>query len=388
MGSYQGNNKLALWICVCVVALFAHYLRTSPHILFRVPQIGFVLHAMLTGHPPPGYMVPDAWNEKELMTWIKDGDLVVSGGFKSGTHWLLYCSHQIRMKGVPDADDLFQDVNLATPWIDLKHAPGVSWEEHKREMHSESPLPSHIDGGRYPWSYYWNNVRYPFRIFKSHYTPKESGGFLPVKSFPKVKFLAIARNGLDVARSTVPFFDSHDETFRKTWGGFPPANNHKLDEKKAMKDTIHDFFPPNGNLKPLYFDYIKEWWPMRNESNVLLLHYSDVKKDLRGSVAKIADFVGVKMTSQELNNVSNRCSIEHMRSPHLQGRYQVQLVVNKMNGGNNVVVKPGSTVRSGKIGEGRQSFAKEDIAMFEKYEQEEFGHIDGLLDWTRFGSLV
>jgi hypothetical protein len=41
----------------------------------------------------------------------------------------------------------------------------------------------------------------------------------------KVKFLAMARNGLDVAASMVPFFDGHNPNFRHTWGGFPPVSH-------------------------------------------------------------------------------------------------------------------------------------------------------------------
>jgi hypothetical protein len=44
--------------------------------------------------------------------------------------------------------------------------------------------------------------------------------------------------------------------------------------------------------------YIREY---RNDSNVLLLHYANVRNDLKGSVAKIADFVGVELTPEELD---------------------------------------------------------------------------------------
>lgn len=39
----------------------------------------------------------------------------------------------------------------------------------------------------------------------------------------------------------------------------------------------------------------------RNDPNVLLLHYANVRKDLKGSVAKIADFVGVELSPEELD---------------------------------------------------------------------------------------
>lgn len=70
---------------------------------------------------------------------------------------------------------------------------------------------------------------------------------------------------------------------------------------------------PGNPLEGIYWGYVKSWWPYRNDPNVILLHYSDVRKDLKGSVAKIAKFLDVKLSSSELNTVVNRCSIEHMK---------------------------------------------------------------------------
>jgi hypothetical protein len=39
----------------------------------------------------------------------------------------------------------------------------------------------------------------------------------------------------------------------------------------------------------------------RNDPNVLLLHYANVRRDLKGSVAKIAYFLGVDLNEEELN---------------------------------------------------------------------------------------
>ena len=47
-------------------------------------------------------------------------------------------------------------------------------------------------------------------IFKSHFTPE----VLPIKAYPKVKFLAMARNGMDVVNSFYPFFASHRPSFK------------------------------------------------------------------------------------------------------------------------------------------------------------------------------
>ena len=52
-------------------------------------------------------------------------------------------------------------------------------------------------------------------------------------------------------------------------------------------------------MADMYWKYVKQWWPMRDEPNVLLLHYSDVKRDLAGAVSRIASWLGVELTDDE-----------------------------------------------------------------------------------------
>ena len=39
------------------------------------------------------------------------------------------------------------------------------------------------------------------------------------KGGKKIKYLAMARNGIDVAASMTDFYSSHTDEFRKLWGG-------------------------------------------------------------------------------------------------------------------------------------------------------------------------
>lgn len=74
--------------------------------------------------------------------------------------------------------------------------------------------------------------------------------------------------------------------FRNLWGGFPP----EVPTAEGMCDencqTVKDLMP-GGVMSHTYFEYIMSWWPYRDDPNVLFLHYSDVRKDLKGSVEKV-----------------------------------------------------------------------------------------------------
>jgi hypothetical protein len=344
--------------------------QTKPELFFKIPNVGFILWAITGGNMPP-YFSFDAWQEEEMKTWIKDGDLVVATAAKSGTTWMLYCSHQIRTKGSDSID--FRDVSISTPWPDLVHKPGMTWAEQKPLLNTTVLA----DGTKL--KDYWDNPSFPFRIWKSHGTPKN----IPVKKFPKVKFLTMARNGLDVVNSLIPFFDQHSDMWREQWGGFPPKASGDI--VKDREARVNDLLP-GGLLAGLYFDYITEWWPLRNEPNVLFLHYADAVKDLSGTVKKIADFVGVSLSSAEHKVVVEKCGMKHMKSVTHMFTYAVPL--NKeFNDRDGRIMTKGAMTRKGGVGEGKSTFSEEQIAKWQAAEEKMLVE-PGMLTWAREGGAV
>ena len=246
----------------------------QPELFLRIPKVGFIPWG-LTGHNLPPYFTFEPWKDEEVMnnsSWLRDGDVVVAVGGKSGTTWMLYCTHQIRVKGrdhsFREGGHPFGDVSFSTPWPDLLQKPGMRWEDVKAGLHSARVRPP-VDGDEEVveddddtptrLSDYWNHPTYPFRIWKSHHTPRPepasaspsswpfaapsrpgpfdpvadrsirwNGGsapVLPVKERPGVRFIGMARNGLDTVASMAYFFDAHEEKFRRMWGGFPPPSS-------------------------------------------------------------------------------------------------------------------------------------------------------------------
>ena len=47
-------------------------------------------------------------------------------------------------------------------------------------------------------------------------------------------------------------------------------------------------------MQGMFFGFLAAWWPLRHEPNVLLMHFADMKKDLPGSIRKVADFLGIE----------------------------------------------------------------------------------------------
>lgn len=177
----------------------------------------------------------DGFSKEEFPTWAKDGDVIVAVGVKSGTNWLLYISHLIRVKG--DLEKYpFLEITCTTPWISLRHTPGQTWKDLKDKMNT-TILP---DGSKL--KDHWDHPDYPFRVFKSHETPddtsdKKPDAVLPVRSHTKVKFLAAVRTPEDQLRSIYPFFGAHSARFRRMWGDFPPVYKGTEETEEERRGT-------------------------------------------------------------------------------------------------------------------------------------------------------
>eukprot|EP00960_Hanusia_phi_P075149 768380-Hanusia_phi.AAC.1 len=339
-----------------IVAAVAVAVTVMPELLLMLPS-GFMIWGIL-GYEMPPYFDRTPFAMEEFRTWTRPGDIIISVASKSGTTWMLFCAHQIRVKGSDDFP--FEDVNIATPWIGNKHVPGQTWA-HMKELLNTTVL----DDGSLLKDH-WNNKAYPFRIFKSHFGPKVENGslddVLPVKEFPEVKFIGMARNGMDVVASFYTFFAKHRPEFKKMWGGFPPSYGDKL---QALKD-----FLPGGLLEYLYFGYIKSWWKVRHEKNVLLLHYADMKKDLGGGVRKLAEFLNVKLTPQEHDRVVEKCGFQYMKKH--EDKFNYRLWSNKLYPNATIMCGStfcdesvrGSVIYRGKLGDGGKHFTPEMLRLW------------------------
>ena len=353
--------------------------RLAPTLLLRIPTYGWIFW-MATGNPVPPYLVYDAWKGDEHRSWLRDGDVVVAAGGKSGTTWMLYCAHQIRVKGSDDVE--YGDVSLSSPWPEFIQRPGATWAQHKAELNTTITrcLGYSFRSCNMPLRLYWDKP-YTFRVWKSHATPRTTGGVLPVRERPKVRFLAMARNGLDVVASLVPFFNQHTEEFRTMWGGFPPASSG--DPAKDAATRLADLLP-GGIMADAYWKYVKEWWAMRDEPNVLLLHYSDVRRDVAGAVARIASWLGVELTDDERAKVVEKCSFEHMKAHPERFVYELPLNPDYGSPGINGVLLPGTMVRKGVDGDGKAAFTAEQAARWAAAEESEFADAE-MREWARRG---
>lgn len=325
---------------------------------------GFVLDAITGGNVPP-YFWYWPFEDKYIGEWCRDGDVVVCVAAKSGTTWILNIVHQIRSLGDPKG--FLKHNTHTTPWPECARYPGETKEEALDYLKS-------LDG--------MTNPEYPFRVFKSHYKPRIDGvpwskaikndAVVPVRQKPGVKYIICMREGKDVLASFFPFFATHRAEFKKMWGGFPP--------------TFPDF---NANFKfftedqpGFYHGYAAQWWPYRNDPNVLLLHFADLKKDLPGILRKIATFVGVNVPAQAWPLIEEKCSFPWMQENEEIFKYDI---TSKYYTGNVMNSEKGSMIRKGAVGDGKGKLTADQEKKWQELNDKFFGDKPGLENWLQTG---
>lgn len=344
----------ARFTCLGVVAL-AVTLTLKPEVVLHLPN-GFIPYAIL-GHPPPAFFSFDGWND--IDNWAMPGDLIVSGGAKCGTNWLLYMAHLIRVKANV-AKYPFEEVMLNTPWPTLVHEPGQSWADISEKMNTTVLA----DGSRLKDK--WDNKAYPFRVFKAHERPESAtingrDAVLPVRRRRDLKFIVSIRSPYDILRSFYPFFASHKPEFRRRWGDFPPVYS----DKNSMLDDMLE----GGKLAHLIWDWAKTWYDFKDDPNVLIVAYEKMLKDPRGHVAKISKFLGVDLTEEEIDTITHMTDFAEMKK--IGGRFNYVLWANSQDP-TQVVMIDGKLLRKGKKGGGSSFFNDEEKARIQRNMDKEW----------------
>ncbi|KAM6405889.1 amine sulfotransferase-like [Pluvialis apricaria] len=66
-------------------------------------------------------------------------------------------------------------------------------------------------------------------------------------------------------------------------------------------------------LASSWLDHVAGWYSHAEDFNILFLTYEEMKKDLRSAVLKICDFIGKKLSEEEVDSVVRQATFENMR---------------------------------------------------------------------------
>ena len=162
-------------------------------------------------------------------------DIFISPYAKCGTSWMQQIVHGLRTGG----DMGFDEITQVTPWIEMAHDIGLA-------VPGDQPHP---------------------RAFKSH---------LSYHRIPKGgRYIVVLRDPVDAMRSLFRFMEGW---FFET-GSIPIAD--------FAENYLHR--KERGD----YWAHAASWWEVRDRDDVLLFAYEHMKTDLPGTVAQVAEFIGI-----------------------------------------------------------------------------------------------
>ncbi len=154
------------------------------------------------------------------------------------------------------------------------------------------------------------------RFLKSH---------LPLDALPiydEVRYIHVARDGRDACMSFLNHFNS---VVPKAWGAFDKVGMADETIKQPMPRpprTAREFClywiaDSDENLPPrmsdAFFALERSFWAERRRSNLLLVHYNDLKADLSGEMKRIAGFLGIETPGGLWPQLVEAASFEAMK---------------------------------------------------------------------------
>jgi hypothetical protein len=259
---------------------------------------------------------------QEQIEW-RDGDVVVSVPFKSGTTWTMNIVHQLMTGGTKNFRDIYEEV----PWIEFLGSPETTQQSVVDRV---AAMPT--------------DAR---RAFKTH-SPAPVVPFQAAGSGKDVKYVVILRNPEEAVVSFKTFLEKHADEWFALWG-MPREALCRPDFATFYHDII-DGYGMQGGL----FGFLAAWWPLRNEPNVLLMHFADMKKDHEGSLRKIADFIGEAPSDAQWANILEYTSFPWMK--------QNQSKFEAITAGKVPILKSGAMIRKGAVGEAKADGMTDEIA--------------------------
>lgn len=203
------------------------------------------------------------------LTWSpRPDDVFVVTYPKSGTTWLTQISHGLRSHG----DMSFDEITSAVPWdvaaLDIGYNLSAPQAWSPRLFKSHLPVGHVATGGRYIYL-----ARDPLEVFRSNYD------FIPA-------YAGIRPDALEITEFYNNFFE------------LPTVGSTESKDEFTV------------------WGYFLRFWKRRNQDNVLLVFYEDLKEDFDTELSRIAAFFGVTL-DEDLKRIVTEQSTHSFMKQHI-----------------------------------------------------------------------
>ncbi|MDG2128918.1 MAG: sulfotransferase domain-containing protein [Fuerstiella sp.] len=214
------------------------------------------------------------WND----LLFRDDDIVISTYAKAGTTWM----QQIIAQLLFDGDGELQVAEMS-PWMDLRLPP------------KEVKLPL-VESQTHR------------RFLKTH---------LPVDALEfsaKAKYIYIGRDGRDVVWSLYNHHVNANQMWYDALNNTPGRVGPPIEPPPDdIGQYWRDWLTGDGFPFWSFWDNVSSWWDIRNLPNVLMVHFSDLKRDMPGQIRSIADFLDIPINETQWDSILEHCSFDWMK---------------------------------------------------------------------------
>ncbi|TDC85419.1 sulfotransferase domain-containing protein [Micromonospora sp. KC606] len=281
---------------------------------------------------------------------FRAGDIVISTPPKCGTTW----TQMICALLIFQTTELPRPLDAISPWPDaLTHRLDDVLADLEKQPHR--------------------------RFMKTH-TPLDG---LPFDD--RVTYICVARDPRDVAISWDNHIDNADldvaMAMRAAAVGMDdldPSTPTGLPERsESARDRFWSWIDNDGTLVGLsaLCHHLSTFWQVRDEPNVLLLHYGEMKTDLEGQMRGLAARLGIEIPEQRWPELLNAASFEAMRARAHDLAPELPLWRD-----------PHRFFHRGTSGQWRDLLDQDDLRRYETRVRELFA--PDLAEWVHRGSVV
>jgi len=216
----------------------------------------------------------------------RDGDIYICTCYKSGTTW----TQMIAALLVFQSPDLPAPLNELSPWVDLV-------TDTKEEMHARLAAQTHR------------------RILKTH-TPLDG-----LTWHPSARYLFVARDPRDVFVSMMNHQANADVEVERAlaaeMGQTRTVTDMLADTEEARLETwlTRGYFPWERDGYPYWsaLHHGETFWQHRDQPNILLLHYAQMKADLPAEMRRIARFLDIEIDEAVFPSLVEAAGFEAMK---------------------------------------------------------------------------
>ena len=278
----------------------------------------------------------------------REGDVVIATAPKVGTTWTQQIVNLLVFQS-PEPRPLGE----LSPWIDSRFQipieialPMIEAQQHRRFLKSHLPLDA-----------------LPF--------------------YDEVRYIHVARDGRDACMSFLNHFNSFLPEFLEQLDRIGMADSNIGKPFPRPPKTVREFFqywirPENGApmMSDTFFDIERSFWAERKRPNLLLVHYNDLKADLRGEMQRIADFLSIEVPETVWPSLVEAATFDAMKRDG-----------DSLLGGLKMAFKGGheSFLHQGVNNRWREVLTPEDLALYHQRVEAELS--PGLRRWLEVGRV-